>query len=74
MILQAVMAFTLAFAPPQSSPSNCSAAQSFVGTVCVPADSGKHPAILLLGGSEGGDMMSYAAPRFAQHGFVSTLR
>ena len=32
---------------------------------------GKHPAILLLGGSEGGDSMNRTAPIFAQAGYVA---
>lgn len=65
-----MLAATLAAAPPSSNTS-CSAAKAFIGTICTPATSGKHPVILLLGGSEGGDMMKYAAPRFAQYGYVA---
>ena len=52
-------------------PSNCSAAQGFAGTVCVPSTPGRHPAIILLGGSEGGDRMALAAPQFARAGYVA---
>ncbi len=52
-------------------PQNCSSATRFVGTICTPPTAGKHPAILLLGGSEGGNQMAYAAPQFAQHGYVA---
>jgi len=53
-------------------PKNCTHATAFSGTICTPGTSGKHPAILLLGGSEGGDSMSYrAAPSFAAHGYVA---
>lgn len=65
-----MLAAAVASAPPSSNTS-CSAAKAFVGTICTPATSGKHPAILLLGGSEGGDMMKHAAPRFAQYGYVA---
>lgn len=57
--------------PPAPLPSTCSAATSFEGTVCTPVTGGKHPAIVLLGGSEGGDMLRYAAPRFAEEGYVA---
>lgn len=52
-------------------PKNCANAAAFTGTICTPASAGKHPTIILLGGSEGGDRMSYAAPQFAQRGFVA---
>ena len=55
-------------APPAPA---CNAAAAFTGTICAPAGPGKHPAIVLLGGSEGGDMMSHAAPTFAQHGYLA---
>ncbi len=53
-------------------PPNCSAVQQpFVGTICTPTGSGKHPAILLLGGSEGGDLMGRVlAPVVAAHGYI----
>lgn len=52
---------------------NCSAVTTpFVGTVCVPkGESGKHPAVILLGGSEGGDSLSALAPIFAARGYVA---
>lgn len=56
---------------PATPAPNCAAAQGFSGTICAPASSGKHPAILLLGGSEGGDEMRYAAPEFAARGYVA---
>ncbi len=43
----------------------------FVGTLALPPLAGKHPAIILLGGSEGGDSMSDVAPLLASHGFVT---
>lgn len=57
-------------ATPQPA-SNCAAAPAFTGTICVPPSGGKHSAIILLGGSEGGDMMGHAAPLFARHGYVA---
>ncbi len=45
--------------------------QPFIGTICAPPGSGKHPAIILLGGSEGGNLMGKAAPMFAAHGYVA---
>jgi|SRR5579884_1089860 len=52
-------------------PNHCAPAAGFAGTICTPGTAGKHPAILLLGGSEGGDRMSYAAPQFAQRGYIA---
>lgn len=49
----------------------CTKAVAFTGTICAPATPGKHPAILLLGGSEGGDSMSLAASAFAKKGYVA---
>lgn len=57
--------------PAPALPSNCKKATAFTGTICTPQTAGKHPAILLLGGSEGGDMMSRAAPGFAAKGYVA---
>lgn len=51
--------------------SSCTPAKAFIGTICAPDAAGRHPAILLLGGSEGGDMMKRVAPRFAQYGYVA---
>lgn len=65
-----MLAAAVASAPPSSNTS-CSAAKAFIGTICTPSTSGKHPAILLLGGSEGGNVMQYIAPRFAQYGYVA---
>ncbi|HEY9180597.1 MAG TPA: alpha/beta fold hydrolase [Candidatus Baltobacteraceae bacterium] len=65
--------FGLLLAAASASPANvtCAAARAFTGTVCVPSSSGKHPAILLLGGSEGGDSMAQLAKRFAGYGYVA---
>lgn len=54
-------------------PSNCTAVtQPFIGTICTPPGAGRHPAILLLGGSEGGDVLGRAlAPLVAQHGYLA---
>lgn len=65
------LALLLAAASPSPAPAPCGAAASFTGTICAPAAPGKHPAIVLLGGSEGGDMMSHVAPTFAQRGYVA---
>ena len=69
-MLSFFVALTIAAATP-SLPANCAPATAFVGTVCTPAGSGKHPVVLLLGGSEGGNQMSYSAPRFASAGYVA---
>jgi acetyl esterase/lipase len=54
-------------------PSNCTAVQQpFIGTVCTPAGTGRHPAVILLGGSEGGDVTGRAlAPLFAERGYLA---
>jgi dienelactone hydrolase len=43
----------------------------FVGTLCTPNDGKRHAAMMLLGGSEGGDSFSEAAKTFAEHGYVT---
>lgn len=71
LILASVIA---AASPAPAAPQpTCAAATQFTGTICSPGGppSSKHPAILLLGGSEGGDMMKNVAPRFAQNGYVA---
>jgi dienelactone hydrolase len=64
-----VLAAATLLAP--AMPANCTKAVTFTGTVCAPATPGKHPAIVLLGGSEGGDSMAPVAPEFAAHGYVA---
>lgn len=49
--------------------SNLSA--PFTGTLCTPNDGKKHAAMLLFGGSEGGNSMSKLAKRFAENGYVA---
>lgn len=49
----------------------CSPATGFVGTLCVPASSGKHPAMLSLGSSEGGNSIAPLGTTFAQQGYVA---
>lgn len=66
----ATIALLLAAASPQPAPS-CAAAKAFTGTICTPQTPGKHPAIILLGGSEGGDIMARVAPRFAAQGYLA---
>jgi dienelactone hydrolase len=66
----ATLAFLLAAASPAPA-SSCGTATAFVGTICAPQTPGKHPAILMLGGSEGGDMMARIAPQFAAQGYVA---
>jgi dienelactone hydrolase len=45
--------------------------QPVFGTLALPPSSGKHAAIILLGGSDGGDSLSYLAPLLASHDFVT---
>jgi dienelactone hydrolase len=67
----AIVALTAAPSPTPASAPTCAPATAFVGTICTPATPGKHPAILLLGGSEGGDSMAKAAPDYASDGYVA---
>ena len=63
---------TLVLAAASGTPAtSCVPATTFTGTICGPATRGKHPAILLLGGSEGGQVMKQFVVRFAQHGYVA---
>ncbi len=54
-------------------PANCTAVrQPFSGTICAPSSGGTHPAVILLGGSEGGDLMGRTlAPLVAEHGYLA---
>lgn len=65
------LALLVAVATSHPTASPCNASFAFTGTICTPATTGRHPAIVLLGGSEGGDVMSRAAPEFAAHGYVA---
>jgi dienelactone hydrolase len=67
----AVLGFILAAASPAHQSVTCGEAKAFVGTICTPATAGKHPAILLLGGSEGGNSLASAAKQFAEQGYVA---
>lgn len=49
----------------------CTAATAFVGTICTPGTPGTHAAVLVLGGSGGGDGLAPFATRFAQRGYVA---
>ena len=53
------------------SPSCTQMKAPFIGTLCTPADGKRHPAMILLGGSEGGNSMAQTAKVFAQHGYVT---
>lgn len=66
----AALLLAAAAALPSPAPS-CASAADFVGTICTPADPGKHPAIVVLGGSEGGNSMAAAAAQFARRGYVA---
>ena len=72
MIIPLTLTVLIGAASPASAlPRNCASATQFVGTICTPDSSGQHPAILLLGGSEGGNEMSHSAARFADAGYVA---
>ena len=66
-----LIAVALAFAEPVQAASTCEGATAFVGTVCTPAAAGAHPAIVVLGGSGGGDRLRMVAARFAARGYVA---
>jgi dienelactone hydrolase len=70
-MLQTILVAAAAATAAPSSSTSCSPASAFAGTICTPPTPGKHPAILLLGGSEGGDSMKPLAARFAQQGYVA---
>ena len=70
MIFAALTLLAAVEASPPPAPS-CAPATTFTGTICTPASSGKHPAILLLGGSEGGDSMARNATDYAKSGYVA---
>jgi dienelactone hydrolase len=42
-----------------------------VGTLCRSLGAGRHPAIVLFGGSQGGDSMRTTAEDFSRHGYVA---
>ncbi|MEA2786903.1 MAG: hypothetical protein QOF71_3007 [Candidatus Eremiobacteraeota bacterium] len=65
------LAVALAFAEPGQAASTCGPATEFVGTICTPAGAGVHPAIVVLGGSGGGDRLRGIAVRFAARGYVA---
>lgn len=58
-------------AAPRPLPKNCAPATAFTGTICAPGGSGPHPLVVVLGGSEGGNDMQYALPRFVHRGYVA---
>lgn len=69
MFASVVLAAATLAAP--ALPANCTKSVTFTGTICAPATTGKHPAIVLLGGSEGGDSMTFGASQFAKQGYVA---
>jgi uncharacterized protein len=66
-----LVALALAVAEPVQTAPTCGAASAFVGTICTPAAAGVHPAIVVLGGSGGGDRLRVFAARFAARGYVA---
>lgn len=56
---------------PAGAPRCAPVSEPFVGRLCVPSGSGRHPAIVLFGGSQGGDAMRSTAAEFAAHGYVA---
>lgn len=49
----------------------CAPAATFAGTICTPAGGGARPAVIVLGGSGGGDRLAPIARRFAERGYVA---
>ncbi|HTA40612.1 MAG TPA: acyl-CoA thioester hydrolase/BAAT C-terminal domain-containing protein [Candidatus Acidoferrales bacterium] len=75
-MLSLVLAAALAAPSPAASPASNAVCtkqtQPFTGTICVPSSGKpKYPAMILLGGSEGGDSMARVAERFASKGYVT---
>lgn len=72
-ILAACIASAAPLPAPTRLPAGCSNVRApFIGTICAPSNPGRHPAMLLLGGSEGGNStMPSIAPLFAAHGYVA---
>ncbi len=68
-MLNLVLAAALSAHPPAATCANVK--KPFVGTICSPHGNGKHPAMILLGGSEGGNSMAPLAKVFAAHGYVA---
>ena len=68
MLTTIALVLAAASAAPQVQ---CAAATAFTGSICTPTTSGRHPAIAVLGGSEGGDSMAATAKMFAAHGYVA---
>jgi uncharacterized protein len=66
-VASAIAAILLAAAPAGAA---CAPATAFVGTVCAPAAAGRHAAVVVLGGSGGGDALAPTAARFAERGYV----
>ena len=62
-----------ALAPVVARPATttCAKATAFVGTICAPVAAHRLAAIIVLGGSEGGDSGALVARGFAAHGFVA---
>jgi dienelactone hydrolase len=64
-------AFVLALSQATPAAATCAPAAGFVGTICTPEGSGRHPVVIVLGGSGGGDRLAPFARRFAERGYVS---
>ena len=51
--------------------ASCTPATAFVGTMCTPGTPGTHAAVIVLGGSGGGDGLARVASRFSERGYVA---
>jgi len=58
---------------PRAGSPACSKVQGvYHGTLCLPTGRGLHPAIVIAGGSNGGDTESSLASEFAEQGYVAS--
>ncbi|MDB5070646.1 MAG: hydrolase of the alpha/beta superfamily [Candidatus Eremiobacteraeota bacterium] len=69
--IAAVLVAVSAALMPAAGAAGCEPATAFVGTVCTPGTPGTHAAVIVLGGSGGGDGLARVASRFAKNGYVA---
>ncbi|MDQ6823799.1 MAG: acetylxylan esterase [Candidatus Eremiobacteraeota bacterium] len=68
MLLELALTVALAHGGARCEPIR----EPYAGTLCAPNAGARHPAMIVLGGSEGGDSMRGIARRFAERGYVAT--
>lgn len=57
--------------PPREPAACAPVSEPFIGTLCAPDAKRRSPAIVLLGGWPGGDLLRDTARDFAEHGYVA---